>query len=57
MDGMTFLITCCRRCDAEYEMDRADIAAGYRWWSLCPACRLADANEMPAMATAQEGEQ
>lgn len=54
---MTFLITCCRRCDAEYEMDRADIAAGYRWWSLCPACRLADANEMPAMATAQEGEQ
>ena len=44
---MTSLATYCRRCETDYDLDRGDIAQGYKWWSLCPACRQSDANELP----------
>jgi hypothetical protein len=47
---MTFS-TSCRRCGADYDINRGHIAGGHRWWSLCPDCRQADADELPPVAT------
>ena len=38
---MTVFLMICKRpeCRAEYEADPDDIARGFQWWALCPACR------------------
>ena len=46
----------CKRCFAEYEVGRDDIMRGSRWWTICPACRLADAAELPT-AQVTEGDE
>ena len=47
---MTFIMICKRpECRNEYEANRSDIMRGSAWWSLCPACRLADAAELPSI--------
>ena len=47
---MTVLIVTCKRCFSDFEPDRSDIMRGPAWWSLCPACRHSDADELPRVA-------
>ena len=44
----------CKRCFAEYEVDRSDIMRGSRWWTICPSCRLSDAAELPQNRTVSD---
>lgn len=37
----------CKRCFAEYQVDRSDLMKGSTWWTLCPACRQIDTAELP----------